>query len=56
MGGEKLQKNAFNTGASMRPVEKLGSSPLVRSVRSNGEFSVALPFWRDVELLKSIAV
>ena len=40
VGGEKLQKNAFNTGASMRPVEKLGSSPLVRS---NGEFSVALP-------------
>ena len=36
VGGEKLRKSAFNTGASMR----LGSSPLLRS---NGEFSVALP-------------
>ena len=47
VGGEELRKNAFNTGASMRPVVKLRSVRFntdCREIRgSNGEFSIALP-------------
>ena len=58
VGGEKLQENAFNTGASMRPVVKLGSSPLLWYVLTA---SLALRFPSGVTscchgLLKSIAV